>query len=181
MLRCPKDARKASLGRYFCPSSGTLGEKILRRSANIRHDFHLPVYVREYRRRARGNAPTEEYLAMTFVHGPEGVAFPADGPAKLRFFLGYVDDVVEDGVDQVSFAELSSNVWFFIGSSSDLVPAARTEQLNIYIFRCFPRGCLCVSFGPPASSVDSCTHTSLEGGIMFDIEVVAWGARVLLL
>ena len=41
---------------------------------------------------------------MTFVHGPEGIAFPADKPAKLRFFLGYVDDVApagEDGFDQV--------------------------------------------------------------------------------
>lgn len=29
---------------------------------------------------------------MTFVNGPEGVTFPDDNPAKLRFFLGYVDD-----------------------------------------------------------------------------------------
>ena len=43
---------------------------------------------------------------MTFVHGPEGVTFPQDKPAKLRFFLGYVDDVMpsgESGVDQVNF------------------------------------------------------------------------------
>lgn len=42
---------------------------------------------------------------MTFVHGPEGVAFSEDKPAKLRFFLGCVDDlaVAEDGVDKVTF------------------------------------------------------------------------------
>ena len=58
----------------------------------------------------RGRAPfcadasIEEYLAMTFVHGPERVSFPADKPAKLRFFLGYVDDVApagESGSDEV--------------------------------------------------------------------------------
>lgn len=50
------------------------------------------------------DASTDEFLAMTFVHGPEGVAFPDDKPAKLRFFLGYVDNVApggEDGPDQV--------------------------------------------------------------------------------
>eukprot|EP00752_Nemacystus_decipiens_P006258 g5643.t1 len=50
-----------------------------------------------------GDAPAEEFLAMTFVHGPEGVAFPDDKPAKLRFFLGYVDDraPTRDGANQV--------------------------------------------------------------------------------
>lgn len=46
----------------------------------------------------------EEFLAMTFVHGPEGVTFPDDKPAKLRFFLGYVDNLApggEDGRNQV--------------------------------------------------------------------------------
>ena len=44
---------------------------------------------------------------MTFVHGPEGVTFPDDKPAKLRFFLGYVDDLApatESGPDQVCFS-----------------------------------------------------------------------------
>lgn len=42
---------------------------------------------------------------MAFVHGPEGVTFPDDKPAKLRFFLGYVDELspVGDGSDQVIF------------------------------------------------------------------------------
>lgn len=41
---------------------------------------------------------------MTFVHGPEGVNFPNDKPAKLRFFLGYVDEYAPatDGSDKVS-------------------------------------------------------------------------------
>lgn len=40
---------------------------------------------------------------MTFVHGPDGVTFPDDKPAKLRFFLGFVDDLAptRDGADQV--------------------------------------------------------------------------------
>ncbi|CAN0359791.1 unnamed protein product [Ectocarpus sp. 6 AP-2014] len=48
---------------------------------------------------------TEEYLAMTFVHGPEGVTFSEDKPAKLRFFLGCVDDLAPtgDGADQASY------------------------------------------------------------------------------
>lgn len=47
---------------------------------------------------------TEEFLAMTFVNGPEGVTFEYNKPAKLRFFLGYVDDVLpgEGGSDQVT-------------------------------------------------------------------------------
>eukprot|EP00752_Nemacystus_decipiens_P013425 g11888.t1 len=54
-----------------------------------------------------GDAPTEEYLAMTFVHGPEGVTFPPDKPAKLRFFLGCVDEVAlaGDGSDQVVISD----------------------------------------------------------------------------
>lgn len=34
----------------------------------------------------------EEILAMPFVRGPDGVKFKADKPAKLRFFLGHVND-----------------------------------------------------------------------------------------
>ncbi|CAM9472731.1 unnamed protein product [Ectocarpus fasciculatus] len=50
---------------------------------------------------------TEEFLAMTFVHGPEGVTFPEDKPAKLRFFLGYVDESTPagEGVDQVAISD----------------------------------------------------------------------------
>ncbi len=50
---------------------------------------------------------------MTFVRGPEGVTFPADKPAKLRFFLGCVDNVWpagESGFDQVNSAGGSSNL-----------------------------------------------------------------------
>ena len=53
---------------------------------------------------------------MTFVHGPEGVAFSEAKPAKLRFFLGCVDDlaVAEDGVDKVTFPSLRCTSVFFV-------------------------------------------------------------------
>lgn len=38
---------------------------------------------------------------MTFVHGPDGVTFPDDKPAKLRFFLGYVDEAVPTADDVI--------------------------------------------------------------------------------
>lgn len=45
----------------------------------------------------------EEFLAMTFVHGPEQASFVEGKPAKLRFFLGYVDEFASgDGADEVS-------------------------------------------------------------------------------
>eukprot|EP00752_Nemacystus_decipiens_P010261 g9145.t1 len=44
---------------------------------------------------------TEEFLAMTFVHGPEEASFQESKPAKLRFFLGYVDEFApSDGSNQ---------------------------------------------------------------------------------
>ncbi|CAM9227605.1 unnamed protein product [Ectocarpus sp. 12 AP-2014] len=44
---------------------------------------------------------------MTFVQGPEGVTFPEDKPAKLRFFLGYVDESTPagEGSDQVAVSD----------------------------------------------------------------------------
>lgn len=56
---------------------------------------------------------------MTVVHGPEGVIFPDDKPAKLRFFLGYVDDLAparEDGSEQVSSVFLVFSQALFGGS-----------------------------------------------------------------
>lgn len=45
----------------------------------------------------------EEFLAMTFVNGPEEAVFRDDQPAKLRFFMGYADEYSrEDGAEQVS-------------------------------------------------------------------------------
>lgn len=44
---------------------------------------------------------------MTFVHGPEGLTLPEDKPAKLRFFLGYVDILApagDQGSDQARFS-----------------------------------------------------------------------------
>ena len=39
---------------------------------------------------------------MTFVHGPEEASFLESKPAKLRFFLGYVDEFGPgDGSNQV--------------------------------------------------------------------------------
>lgn len=44
----------------------------------------------------------EEFLAMTFVHGPEEASFLETKPAKLHFFLGYVDEFAPgDGSNQV--------------------------------------------------------------------------------
>ena len=44
----------------------------------------------------------EEFLAMTFVDGPEEASFLDERPAKLRFFLGYVDEFAPgDGSNQV--------------------------------------------------------------------------------
>lgn len=52
---------------------------------------------------------------MTFVHGPEGITFPTDKPAKLRFFLGYVDEDVpsSDGSDRVSLQYQREGVGIF--------------------------------------------------------------------
>ena len=67
----------------------------------------LPLPSCMYRRRDApiDDAPTEEFLAMTFVHGPEGVTFSSEKPAKLRFCLGCVDDLApaEGGANQVNF------------------------------------------------------------------------------
>lgn len=47
----------------------------------------------------------EEFLAMTFVHGPEKASFLHEKPAKLRFFVGCVDEFVpEDSSDRVSLS-----------------------------------------------------------------------------
>lgn len=44
----------------------------------------------------------EEFLAMTFVHGPEEASFLDEKPAKLRFFLGYANEFAPgDGSNQV--------------------------------------------------------------------------------
>ena len=49
-----------------------------------------------------GDAPKDEFLAMTFVTGPEEAVFQDDHPAKLRFFMGYADEFSrEDGTEQV--------------------------------------------------------------------------------
>lgn len=45
----------------------------------------------------------EEFLAMTFVAGPEEAMFRDDKPAKLRFFMGYADEFSREyGTEQVS-------------------------------------------------------------------------------
>ena len=64
----------------------------------------LPALSYCQRVAAYDDASTEEWLAMTFIHGPEWVTFSDEHPAKLRFFLGCVDDLApdEDGVNQVS-------------------------------------------------------------------------------
>lgn len=36
---------------------------------------------------------TEEFLITAVVGGPEEVSFRAARPAKLRFFVGYVDEI----------------------------------------------------------------------------------------
>eukprot|EP00752_Nemacystus_decipiens_P015533 g13859.t2 len=117
-------------------------------------DAELPVEISitqrlafvECRTEGVGRAPfgdgasAEEFLAMTFVNGPEGLSFTDNKPAKLRFFLGCVDDVEpdEDGSDQDVVADediereiletyrtLSSpdgeNNWTTLGSNSVVV------------------------------------------------------------
>ena len=48
---------------------------------------------------------SEEFLAMPFVSGPEGVVFREDKPALLRFYLGLAEDFLsEDSTEpQVDF------------------------------------------------------------------------------
>ena len=81
---------------------------------------------------------------MTFVHGPEGVTFSADKPAKLRFFLGCVDDLApaEDGSGQVTLLPVKSrvaifeircwwNVWFpSISSSTRCMSFGASSQVK---------------------------------------------------
>ncbi|CAM9675081.1 unnamed protein product [Scytosiphon promiscuus] len=40
----------------------------------------------------RDGSHSEEFVAMTFVHGPEEATFRSDRPAKLRFFMGFADE-----------------------------------------------------------------------------------------
>lgn len=59
--------------------------------------------VRLFRVPSHENALKEDFLAMTFVHGPEEAVFLEGKTAKLRFFLGYVDEFEpEDGSGQMS-------------------------------------------------------------------------------
>lgn len=52
-------------------------------------------------------ASTGEYLAMTFIDGPEEAVFLGDKPAKLRFFVGFTDEFIRnDGSNQVYFYAL---------------------------------------------------------------------------
>lgn len=70
---------------------------------------------------SRGHSPrapfhtdgfTEEFLAMTFIHGPEEASF-LNEPAKLRFFVGYADEFTPgDGSDRVRMGSYASFVQF---------------------------------------------------------------------
>ena len=74
-------------------------------SLSIPYQSQTPRVSKPHRAPFYEDASKEEFLAMTFVNGPEGVTFPNDKPAKLRFFLGYVDNVAvtgEDDADPVS-------------------------------------------------------------------------------
>lgn len=52
---------------------------------------------------SHGDAFKEEFLAMTFVAGPNQASFLDEKPAKLRFFIGYADEFAPgDGSDRVS-------------------------------------------------------------------------------
>lgn len=54
---------------------------------------------------------------MTFVHGPEQATFQNEKPAKLRFFVGYVDEFAPgDGSDRVRWqlAVVTSNPATFL-------------------------------------------------------------------
>ena len=66
----------------------------------------LPALLYRQRGPPYDDTSTDEFLAMTFVHGPAGVMFSDEKPAKLRFFLGCVDDLVpaDDGAGQASLS-----------------------------------------------------------------------------
>lgn len=52
---------------------------------------------------------------MTFVRGPKQASFRDDKPAKLRFFVGYVDEFPHgDGSDRVKAPRLLSTEFCFL-------------------------------------------------------------------
>lgn len=102
-LRC-RVIRFVTFFFCFCPRNHFLRTKLgYVFNSSLGHILSALLY------RARAppfdDTSTEEFLAMTFVHGPEGVTFSEDKPAKIRFFLGCVDDLAPtgDGADQASF------------------------------------------------------------------------------
>ncbi|CAN0080015.1 unnamed protein product [Ectocarpus fasciculatus] len=94
--------------------SASHGVELELQAGSLVEDVHHPVTVSPRLQivtcRTEGSvrAPSheashdEEFLAMTFVRGPEEASFLDEKPAKLRFFVGYVDEFVpEDGSDGV--------------------------------------------------------------------------------
>eukprot|EP00752_Nemacystus_decipiens_P016266 g14546.t1 len=107
----PDDARlqnvvlAKSLGREPCVYMSTShGVELEVQADSLAVEVRLPVSVSprlqfvKCRTEGPVSAPShgqdfnEDFLAMTFVDGPEEAKFSADKPAKLRFFVGYVDE-----------------------------------------------------------------------------------------
>lgn len=63
---------------------------------------------------------------MTFVHGPEQAAFLNEKPAKLRFFVGYVDEFAPgDGSDRVRRGSFTRGLQLRIRRHFLLIPPFR--------------------------------------------------------
>lgn len=105
-------------------------------------DLHLS-HKMFYRAPFHGDAPAEEFLAMTLVNGPEEAVFQDDYPAKLRFFMGYADEFSrEDGTEQVSCDCILIN----IPRSSRVKRSAffsHAYDLKCLRFKVFAEPCLC--------------------------------------
>ncbi|CAN0127637.1 unnamed protein product [Scytosiphon promiscuus] len=118
----PDDAplQKVTLAKSLGPKplvyvSTSHGVELEVQAGSLFEEVHHPVTVSprlqfvECRTEGSGRAPfhadgskEEEFLAMTFVHGPEQASFLNEKPAKLRFFVGYVDEFAPgDGSDGV--------------------------------------------------------------------------------
>ncbi|CAB1106731.1 unnamed protein product [Ectocarpus sp. CCAP 1310/34] len=90
-----------SLGPNPCTfGSASLGVELEVEADSLSAEVHHPVTVSprllfvecDSRAPSHEGCGKEEFLAMTFVHGPKEAIFLDNKPAKLRFFMGFVDE-----------------------------------------------------------------------------------------
>eukprot|EP00752_Nemacystus_decipiens_P017613 g15785.t1 len=125
-------------------------------------EVHRPVTVSprlrfvECRTEGSGRAPShedgckEEFLAITFVRGPREATFVDEKPAKLRFFLGYVDEFApgDGSVEVVDDEDIVKHVletyrpltspdgvkdWTVLGHYSVLVPPRGLVDREVWV------------------------------------------------